>query len=779
MLGSQMTYNDAKACLDYSFPFPPDVRTKTVASIKAIINNSYVFQDLAAGPPSAPGLTFKNASIISDIDAFVASPATSKLTDRAFHEGLSDILTKARDAHLLYAADCFLAFAFNHGFIMGDMIDYSGNRVLLVVATLPNFATLSSLNFNAQGCNVVTINDKSAFDYIQAWADDNLSISKDAAVRYNAAVGGPVFDARAKGYTASGQFSWRARLPAESSLKFGFKCPNLWGSVVKQVVVQWGASFKGGIVTSDQYYDNYCSAKMNKESMPISEESHDQQQHRQQTPFEVPSDPIQERAITEVMQEFKAMPDWLAKRTLEIILGPNSAGDSKLEWTDEADQEILRTQAERVLREIPVFVPVPRLPIFEHPHVHKWDFSHFASAADPYQVLLISPLGINAVLLGDQTTGVIVIPTFDPPGGPTGIAQIYANVVEAINVLRPVAKKLILDLSRNGGGSTCLSHRILQLFFPETPESTTNFKLSDLEALLVKTGYTIAESYLRSDGTVADSTYLATKVSHPNRKGDFSNYVSDNCAEFAYGRLTVDPKAESQRPRSITKGYVYDPKAVYHPWDAEDILLFSEGICGSACATFANQMSQKNNVKTVVVAAGQSTNKVSYSTFPGGQVLKAAVYFQAYMAIKGAFHLQELPDLIKTAPSEDREEGEEEIKEGRILIQTAKTEEDIGTFQAGATFTFAQGKAAVALLPEPLVLSANLSVTWRQTYNTGNVRSLFKKDSKNQFVPNWPMNPATWTEYSFLPADYRIPFTIQGFQSYHNLWENARDAAWK
>lgn len=184
-LGRQVVpYDKAKACLDSKFPFPSDIRTKTAASIKAFVTNSYVSQDLAANPPSVPGLTFKSAPIVKDIDDFLAAPSTAALTDRAFHGGLSDILIKARDAHISYNANCFLTFAFDHGFVMGDMIDSSGKRVLLVIATLPSFKTLSSLQFNAGGCSVVTINDKPAVDFIQAWADDNLDISKDAAVRY-------------------------------------------------------------------------------------------------------------------------------------------------------------------------------------------------------------------------------------------------------------------------------------------------------------------------------------------------------------------------------------------------------------------------------------------------------------------------------------------------------------------------------------------------------------------------------------------------------------------
>ncbi|KAG0037475.1 hypothetical protein BGZ82_002474, partial [Podila clonocystis] len=734
---SPIAYDIAKACLDANFPFPADNRVKTTESVKKLLGNSYVFADLAENPPAVPGLTLKAAPIAQDIDALPGMNANAVQTHREFHEAISNSMIKARDAHLAYSADCFLQFSFDHGFTMAEW----------------------------------------------TWADNNLDISKDAAVRYNYAMGGPTFVPNQSGYSRSGRFSLRGSLPAEPSLKFGFSCPHLWGAGnVTQVVVNWGASYMGSPLNITQYYNTYCVAKTptpltttnttNQEKTLGSSE----EQEQPEDPFDYLPESMREDAINKTVEEFKAMPDWLAKETQEVILGPAAENEPEFEWTDETDEEVLRAQAERMLQEMPAFESVPKIPIFERPDIYRTLFQdRFAASTDGYRVLKESPLGVHAILLGDNKTGVILIPTFKPPGGDTVLAQFYANLIAAITALRPVAERLILDLSRNGGGSTCLSRRSLELFFPETPQVVTNFRYSDLEALFIQTETTPPSEYNRStNGSPADNAYLTATVSHPNRKFNFTNYFVENCAEFQYGKLPVDPKEERLRPRAVKNGYVYDPNAVYHPWNAEDIIIFSEGTCGSACATFANQMKQKNNVKAVVAGYGTTTDKMAFSAFPGGQVMKAEdTYFKIYRLLKQLFKIQAVSDSADVFAMQDKNTATNQQEEQYPSLE--KSQDDI-LLHALASFTPTQGKEIVRLLPEPLQHSANLSVTWRQTYNTGNVTVLFTPNSAGELVPSWPL--ATWTEYSFIPADFRIPYTSNSFDNYHSLWEAARDAAW-
>ena len=177
-------YDTAKACLDADFPFPADNRAKTVATVKTVIRSSFVFEDLAENPPSVPGLSLKPAPLVKDLDALLGMHSNAIQTYRQFHEGIADILIKAHDAHLEYTVECFRQFLFEHGFLMADMIDNTGNRVIKVVAVLRSWRNLTSLQFSPGDCNVVQINDQPAHDFIQTWADSSVDISKDAAIRW-------------------------------------------------------------------------------------------------------------------------------------------------------------------------------------------------------------------------------------------------------------------------------------------------------------------------------------------------------------------------------------------------------------------------------------------------------------------------------------------------------------------------------------------------------------------------------------------------------------------
>ncbi|KAF9582265.1 hypothetical protein BGW38_000434 [Lunasporangiospora selenospora] len=162
-------------------PFPSNSRKDTADTAKALISNFFVFQDLAADPPTdenyAKGLNFRPMNLVEDIDNFYHATSGSSLsndgktdpdseddgeseegdddddsidgsgdpsgaakdvragaisfTDREFNDGISAILAKARDGHLSYDADCFRTFIFQHGFVMGH-VARNGKKVIKV-----------------------------------------------------------------------------------------------------------------------------------------------------------------------------------------------------------------------------------------------------------------------------------------------------------------------------------------------------------------------------------------------------------------------------------------------------------------------------------------------------------------------------------------------------------------------------------------------------------------------------------------------------------------------
>lgn len=240
--GGPISYDMIKACLDTDFGFPVDVRQDTIDTVKSLISNFYVFEDLAAHPPrdgSTLHLSFQPVELIKEIDAWFEqskSPATAtddqgaagdgvasvreaekkqlgeeekedlaeddgddakileaqrawggvrtKMTDREFHDGISRILLRARDGHLSYDADCFRAFRFQHGFFMSHVVR-DGKTVIKVHSVAPYFPYQNGVTEDILNCDVLTIEGRNAVDYIQDWADRYISMSKDENVRYD------------------------------------------------------------------------------------------------------------------------------------------------------------------------------------------------------------------------------------------------------------------------------------------------------------------------------------------------------------------------------------------------------------------------------------------------------------------------------------------------------------------------------------------------------------------------------------------------------------------
>lgn len=310
-------YEAVKACLDSDFPFPSNHRAETAATVKSLIANFYVYEDLAANPPSGEQrLSFLPVNIRENVDrllqvsdnsikaadsaddgeddesddqegrASVNSQAlealatgfgdildkpdiadiaaANKMTDRAFHDGLSRILAKARDGHLSYDADCFRAFRWQQGFFMNHVV--RDNKVVLKVHSVtPNLAEATGLQQDLLNCDVVSIDGQNAVEYIQSWADAQVSMSKDTNVRYaeglvycvleprrqqdslysftlffllrfNAALASPQYRPGFVDFFIPGKFGERYSLPAESSLSFVFKCP---GQLPIKTNVKW------------------------------------------------------------------------------------------------------------------------------------------------------------------------------------------------------------------------------------------------------------------------------------------------------------------------------------------------------------------------------------------------------------------------------------------------------------------------------------------------------------------------------------------------------------
>ncbi|KAK3828658.1 MAG: hypothetical protein J3Q66DRAFT_323235 [Benniella sp.] len=188
----------------------------------------------------------------------------------------------------------------------------------------------------------------------------------------------------------------------------------------------------------------------------------------------------------------------------------------------------------------------------------------------------------------------------------------YLQFIEGLQKLRDGGcKKLILDMTNNGGGSVDFAYFINMVFFPnEKP-----YFVEDLRANAFVQGaakVAIKQSSPRSifdargyvsmaNGKAYKDASMFTKGVNYKRGGTTSTYTQKNYFEYAWPFM---PMAKNDTL----------------PWKASDMAIVTNGFCGSACTMIATRFNIAHKVKTYAVGGIQKT-PLSYFTFPGGFVM--------------------------------------------------------------------------------------------------------------------------------------------------------------
>ncbi|CAO3575046.1 unnamed protein product [Mortierella alpina] len=817
LIGGRIPYQVAKACLDADFPFPRSHREETAKTVKTLISSFFVFDDLAARPPTGDnvkGFTITPVNIVNEIDQLLeqsqrslaindevealsmddeeddegededddddsdtenegtvaegnkalesgsnqdktsAAQTTSAMemiasfpmTHREFHDGISQILGKARDGHLSYDADCFRTFQFELGFYMSHVVR-DGKSVVKVHGVEPYFAEMQNLRKDILNCDVVKIAGKDAADYIQEWADKHVSSSKDANARFNEALVKPIYYSVSSNSYLYGTFAKQSKLPEEPSLDFEFQCPGyflFWPVPPIKATLKWTATYgsRQPFTDTPSYYEANC-VKPNSDSKEAGSEG------LKDNTDEMPSKDTSKKADEELTQQSQFTPQQLPVVKFYDELG---SGTEDVDWTPDAA---------------------------------------------PVRELYRGQQGISALLLSDDKTGIITIPSVSPRNNQPQwdfIREWLDSLIQAINTLRPRAENLILDLTHNGGGLICVGSTMLKLFFPDRPRPVTNIKFSPLGNQMMRVGGFNIEYFMHSYGnssqSVFDEHFFSNPVTHPSRPNKiFTDYLTDQCDFGNSYELEVDPVMESKRRRTSSSP---STDGVYHPWDPENMAILTDGHCGSTCALISNMMNTKFGVRTVVIGGKSpaSTERMSYSTFPGLQVIDDDFIFKEVKRVqsirsemretegseKGAPHSDEGKTQKPFAVGNNKEEMEDENGDSTSEknVQDEQEEDEPSVDDAGNS-----GYSELDVpYPADFAHKSRLRLTWRQIYRTGNTRDQFvHSEEDDTYKPAWG-NLEQWNEYSFLPATKRLDYTDNNVHSIIRIWAETRDAIW-
>jgi len=223
-----------------------------------------------------------------------------------------------------------------------------------------------------------------------------------------------------------------------------------------------------------------------------------------------------------------------------------------------------------------------------------------------------------------------------------------------------IIKKLVIDLQSNGGGSPCIAFGLMSYLVKDFndifPKYTYPFTLnerfwknnSDLYSGHVSFArYDLIKSNLQRqlNGNFARPVYIngtryddfwfdvffspyelfhidnGTQDITPSPWGNFDWYDKSEI----YNRGGINAKYSQPFSFMCTDMYTYPPNT-HGYFDVDDIMILSDGLCGSTCSNFIKAFAEYQKAK-IVTFGGLLNKQMDSSSFSGGLVMKSSSFY--------------------------------------------------------------------------------------------------------------------------------------------------------
>ncbi|KAF0548418.1 peptidase s41 family protein [Gigaspora margarita] len=171
-------------------------------------------------------------------------------------------------------------------------------------------------------------------------------------------------------------------------------------------------------------------------------------------------------------------------------------------------------------------------------------------------------------------------------------------------------KKIILDLSNNGGGDVFIAQYIAKLLFPNIQTFPLDIKVNNISIPFIEETSKIKQK-------VGDIFHYKTFIS-VNTNNSFNN-VTDFIGNNTYNRSDIQLKFTSKaflNQTAINGGILELSTPPKLPWTEKDIIILTNGICESSCALLTQRLAEIN-VPTISVGGFPNT-QFSFATLSGG-----------------------------------------------------------------------------------------------------------------------------------------------------------------
>ncbi|KAF0501906.1 peptidase s41 family protein [Gigaspora margarita] len=216
-----------------------------------------------------------------------------------------------------------------------------------------------------------------------------------------------------------------------------------------------------------------------------------------------------------------------------------------------------------------------------------------------------------------QDFGVVLISTEDINNSGDLEYHFLSNIIAGFKLFADKGiKKIILDLSNNGGGDVFIGHYINKLLFPNIQNFPLDYKVNDISIPFIK-------EISRIKNRIGDIFHYKSFLS-ANTKSSF-DIVNDFIGNNIYTRGGVKVRYTSKAFLNDTTNYIGTfelPKPPKFPWTEKDIVILTNGFCQSSCAIITQRLAEIN-VLTIAVGGFPNT-RFSFAQYAVGGAYSSA-----------------------------------------------------------------------------------------------------------------------------------------------------------
>ncbi|CAG8604385.1 6638_t:CDS:2, partial [Dentiscutata heterogama] len=248
-------------------------------------------------------------------------------------------------------------------------------------------------------------------------------------------------------------------------------------------------------------------------------------------------------------------------------------------------------------------------------------FNDFGDYSKTYDTMLSKAQivfnGTSSRFYMQNQTGIVLISIFETT---VGEQEQMKDILQGFNKLNEMgAKKIVLDLTDNSGGVISVAEFMNILLFPNTnPSFPSDAKVTNFSKLAIQTATTAQIS-----GNIFEAQQYATFSTEQvfNTSQDFiGNNVYTRGTQVSYTNKFIHIGN-----REIFRQVLGNNPPKY-PWTSENIIILTNGICGSSCAMITQHLAELQGVATIAVG-GFAETPLSFASFPGGQAFNSYVLF--------------------------------------------------------------------------------------------------------------------------------------------------------